>query len=57
MMPKGIAPVTLIIFICCVNIVALAALLFEPKAGEDLRADIGIGVSGSVSHVRSTGKN
>jgi gas vesicle protein len=35
---------------------AAVALLFAPKAGEDLRNDINEGVNDGVNHIRSTRK-
>ena len=35
---------------------AAVALLFAPKAGEDLRSDITAGVNDGVNQIRSTGK-
>jgi gas vesicle protein len=36
---------------------AVTALLFAPKAGEELRGDIAAGVSDGVNQVRGTGKD
>jgi gas vesicle protein len=36
---------------------AVAALLFAPKAGEELRGDIAAGFRNGVNHVHGTGKH
>jgi gas vesicle protein len=46
-----------ITFILGVGVGALAALLFAPKAGEKVRADIAEGVSDGINQVRSAGKD
>jgi gas vesicle protein len=55
-MSRGDAPRTIFTFILGVSVGALAALLFAPKAGEELRGDIGTGVSTGVGKVRNAGK-
>ena len=55
-MSRGNAPGTIFTFILGVSVGAVTALLLAPKAGEELRADIGTGVSAGVSQVRSAGK-
>jgi gas vesicle protein len=50
-------PGTILTFVLGVSLGAVAALLFAPKAGEDLRGDIAEGVSDGVNQVRSTGKD
>jgi gas vesicle protein len=42
-MTRGNAPRTIFTFILGIGVGALAALLFAPKAGEELRDDIGPG--------------
>jgi gas vesicle protein len=50
-------PGTSLTFVLGVSVGAVAALLFAPKAGEELRGDIAEGVSDGVNQVRSTGKD
>jgi gas vesicle protein len=49
-------PGTILTFVLGVSLGAIAALLFAPKAGEELRGDITEGVSDGINQVRSTGK-
>jgi gas vesicle protein len=49
-------PGTILTFVLGVSLGAVAALLFAPKAGEELRGDIAEGVSDGINQVRSTGK-
>lgn len=44
-------------FIAGVGVGALAALLFAPKAGEELRSDIVDGLSDGVEQIRGTTKD
>lgn len=55
-MSKGGASSTIFTFILGISVGALAALLLAPKAGEELRGDIGTGASAGVRHIRRTGK-
>jgi gas vesicle protein len=48
---------TVFTFVVGVGVGAAAALLFAPKAGEDLREDIAGRVNDGVDHLRSTGKD
>ena len=48
---------TILTFILGVGVGAAVALLFAPKAGEELRADIAEGVSDGVNQVRSAGRD
>lgn len=48
---------TVFTFIVGVGVGAAAALLFAPKAGEDLRSDIAEGVSDGIDQLRSTTKD
>jgi gas vesicle protein len=57
MMTRTDAPGPVITFILGVGIGAIAALLFAPKAGEKVRADIAAGVNDGINQVRSTGKD
>jgi gas vesicle protein len=57
MMTKADASGPVITFILGVGVGALAALLFAPKAGEKVRADIAAGLSDGINQVRSTGKD
>jgi gas vesicle protein len=50
-------PGTILTFILGVGVGSVAALLFAPKAGEELRGDIAEGVSDGVNQVRSTSKD
>ena len=50
-------PETILTFVLGVSVGAVAALLFAPKAGEELRGDIAEGVSDGVNQVRSTAKD
>ncbi len=50
-------PGTILTFVLGVSAGAAAALLFAPKAGEELREDIAEGVSDGINQVRSTGKD
>jgi gas vesicle protein len=56
-MSRGDVPRTIFTFILGVSVGAVTALLFAPKAGEELRADIAAGVSDGVDQVRSAGKD
>jgi gas vesicle protein len=55
-MTRGNWPGTILTFVLGVSLGAVAALLFAPKAGEELRGDIAEGVSDGVNQVRSTEK-
>jgi gas vesicle protein len=55
-MSRGDASGTIFTFILGLSVGALAALLFAPKAGEEMRGDIGTGVTTGVSKVRNAGK-
>lgn len=44
-------------FIAGIGVGALAALLFAPKAGDDLRSDITDGINDGLKQIRSTGKD
>jgi gas vesicle protein len=57
MMTRANAPGPVITFILGVGVGAVAALLFAPKSGEELRADIAEGVSNGINQVRNTGKD
>jgi gas vesicle protein len=48
---------TILPFILGVGVGSVAALLFAPKAGEELRGNIAEGVSDGVNQLRSTGKD
>jgi gas vesicle protein len=48
---------TILAFVLGASVGAVAALLFAPKAGEELRDDIAEGVSDGVKQVHSTGKD
>jgi gas vesicle protein len=48
---------TILTFVLGASVGAVAALLFAPKAGEELRDDIAEGVSDGVNQVHSTGKD
>jgi gas vesicle protein len=50
-------PGTTLTFVLGVSVGAVAALLFAPKAGEELRGDIAEGVRDGINQVRSTGKD
>jgi gas vesicle protein len=56
-MSRGDVPRTIFSFILGVSVGVVTALLFAPKAGEELRADIAAGVSDGVDQVRSAGKD
>ena len=47
---------TVLPFAVGLGVGAAVALLFAPKAGEDLRSDITEGVNDGVNQIRSTGK-
>ena len=49
-------PGTVLPFAVGLSVGAAVALLFAPKAGEDLRSDITEGVNDGVNQIRSTGK-
>jgi gas vesicle protein len=49
-------PGTVLPFAVGLGVGAAVALLFAPKAGEDLRSDIAEGVNDGVNQIRSTGK-
>jgi gas vesicle protein len=49
-------PGTVLPFAVGLGVGAAVALLFAPKAGEDLRSDITEGVNDGVNQIRSTGK-
>jgi gas vesicle protein len=57
MMTRADASGPVITFILGVGVGALAALLFAPKAGEKVRADIAEGLNDGMNQVRSTGKD
>ena len=48
---------TILPFVLGVGVGSVAALLFAPKAGEELRGNIAEGVSDGVNQLRSTGKD
>jgi len=56
-MAKSDASGPVISFILGVGVGALAALLFAPRSGRKVRADIAEGVSDGINQVRSTGKD
>jgi gas vesicle protein len=49
-------PGTVLPFAVGLGVGAAVALLFAPKAGEDLRSDITADVNAGVNQIRSTGK-
>lgn len=49
-------PGTVLPFAVGLGVGAAVALLFAPKAGEELRSDITEGVNDGVNQIRSTGK-
>lgn len=49
-------PGTVLPFAVGLGVGAAVALLFAPKAGEDLRSDITEGLNDGVNQIRSTGK-
>lgn len=56
-MSRNDVSVTVIAFIWGLGIGALAALLFAPKAGEELRNDIADGVSDGIDQLRGASKD
>ena len=48
---------TILTFALGAGVGAVIALLFAPKAGEELRDDIADGVSDGINRVRTTGKD
>ncbi len=56
-MSKSDAPAMIFTFALGVGVGAVAALLFAPKAGEDLRADIADSISDGVKHIERTGED
>ncbi len=56
-MSKTDAPGIIFTFALGVGIGAVAALLFAPKAGEELRGDIADSVNDGIKHLRSTGED
>jgi gas vesicle protein len=55
-MKRNRMPATILPFAVGLGIGAAVALLFAPKAGEELRNDITEGVNDGVNHIRTTGK-
>jgi gas vesicle protein len=55
-MKRNGIPGTILPFAVGLGVGAAVALLFAPKAGEELRNDITEGVNEGVNHIRSTGK-
>jgi gas vesicle protein len=55
-MKKNGMPGTILPFAVGLGVGAAVALLFAPKAGEELRNDISEGVNDGVNQIRSTGK-
>ncbi len=55
-MSKNGMPGTILPFAVGLGLGAAVALLFAPKAGEDLRSDITDGVTDGVNQLRTTGK-
>ena len=55
-MSKNGIPVNILPFAVGLGLGAAVALLFAPKAGEDLRGDITDGVNDGVNQLRATGK-
>ena len=55
-MKKNGMPGTILAFAVGLGVGAAVALLFAPKAGEELRNDISEGVNDGVNQIRSTGK-
>jgi gas vesicle protein len=56
-MTRANAPGPVLTFILGVGVGAVAALLFAPKAGKKVRADIAEGLHDGINQVRSTGKD
>lgn len=56
-MSRDNIPGTVLTFIAGIGVGALAALLFAPKTGEDLRSDIIDGVDDGLKQFRKTGKD
>jgi len=56
-MSKSDAPAMIFTFALGVGVGAVAALLFAPKAGEELRADIADSISDGVKHIEGTGED
>jgi len=56
-MTRGVAPGPVIAFILGIGVGAVAALLFAPKAGRKVRADIAEGLHDGINQVRSAGKD
>ncbi len=55
-MKRNGIPGTILPFAVGLGVGAAVALLFAPKAGEELRNDISEGVNDGVNQIRSTGK-
>ena len=55
-MKRNGMPGTILPFAVGLGVGAAVALLFAPKAGEELRNDISEGVNDGVNQIRSTGK-
>ena len=55
-MSKNGMPGTILPFAVRLGVGAAVALLFAPKAGEELRNDITEGVNDGVNQIRATGK-
>lgn len=55
-MKRSGMPGTILPFAVGLGVGAAVALLFAPKAGEQLRNDISEGVNDGVNQIRSTGK-
>jgi gas vesicle protein len=55
-MKKNGMPGTILAFAVGLGVGAAVALLFAPKAGEELLNDISEGVNDGVNQIRSTGK-
>jgi gas vesicle protein len=55
-MPKDNTPRTILTFVFGAAVGAVAALLFAPKVGEELRDDIGEAVNDGVHHLNRKGK-
>jgi gas vesicle protein len=56
-MSKNHKATTIASFILGAGVGAVAALLFAPKSGEELRGDIADGVSDGIREVRAKGKD